>query len=309
MNKIDVLCVGHASYDLVFSVPHHPSSDEKCAASSLVSCRGGPAANAAVTVSRLGYSAAFAGYLGNDVFGEMHFLELRQEDILPDLIVRGTSPTPLSVALVKPDGRRSLVNYRGSTKPLPRHSINFTDIDPTVILFDGHQPLISTTLAENARERGLKTILDAGSLRRGIEELITLVDYLVCSERFAHQFTGERDERQAVSKLHEYAPTGIITLGERGLIWKSPQGMGVLPAFAVNAVDSTGAGDTFHGAFAVCLAAKKEWEQTLHYASAAAALCCTKIGSRPGIPTAQEVSKFLDSEGSRTLTSATDDHL
>ena len=78
---IDVLCLGHASYDLVFSVPHHPGPDEKIVADALLGCGGGPAANAAVMVSKLGFTAGFCGYLGKDVSGESHLQELQTQQV------------------------------------------------------------------------------------------------------------------------------------------------------------------------------------------------------------------------------------
>src|SRR5690554_3623618 len=159
---IQVLCVGHASYDLVFSVPHHPEADEKIFADSLISCGGGPASNAALTVARLGYKAAFAGYLGNDTYGQIHFEELRRENVSTDLIARGTMPTPLSAILIKPDGKRALVNYKGATAPLPANSIDFSEVSPEVILFDGHEPLLSEPLCAWAKSKAIPTVLDAG---------------------------------------------------------------------------------------------------------------------------------------------------
>jgi sulfofructose kinase len=137
---VDVLCVGHACYDLVFGVDHHPDADEKAFAGNFTSCGGGPAANAAVTVSRLGLKSAFAGYLGSDFFGRQHLEEFSLEKVNTDLIVRGDSPTPLSAILVKPDGRRTVVNYKGATAPLDAASIDFSECRTQVILFDGHEP-------------------------------------------------------------------------------------------------------------------------------------------------------------------------
>ena len=137
--NVDVLCVGHACYDLVFGVDHHPDADEKTFAEKLISCGGGPAANAAVTVSRLGLKSAFAGYLGSDFFGQQHLEEFGRAEVNTDLIVRGNSPTPLSAILVKPDGRRTVVNYKGATAALAADSIDFSKCRPRVILFDGHE--------------------------------------------------------------------------------------------------------------------------------------------------------------------------
>jgi sulfofructose kinase len=292
-NFIDVFCVGASTYDLVYSVDRHPQPDEKIRASSFIGCGGGPAANAAITVSRLGLQAAFAGYLGTDIFGNAHIEELRQAGVYTGYVTRGAYSSALSVVMVKPDGSRALVNYRNPDSFLAAGLVDLSTVASRVILFDGHEPHISPFLARSARQRGIITILDAGSIHRGTEELAGLVDYLVCSERFGLDFTGETNEEGALEKLSSYAPNLIITVGDRGLVWKNAKGSGRLEAFKVKAVDTTGAGDVFHGALAASLAQEKEWLESLRYASAAGALCCTKIGARLGIPSREEVDEFL----------------
>ncbi len=292
---VDVLCVGHASFDLIFSISDQPTRDDKTVAASFLSSGGGPAANAAVTVSRLGHHTIFAGYLGSDAFGEIHFNELEEEGVGRGFIVRGVEPTPISVSLVTPDGRRYLVNYRGDKSHLPEGSIDFSGIIPKVILFDGHEPHISRDLIEVAKICKAKTILDAGSVHMGTKELVSLVDHLVCSRKFARDFTGEITEEAAISKLIHYAPNVIITLGREGLIWKNSLGEGREPSLPVDVVDTTGAGDVFHGAFAVSIALEMDWEYSLLYSSAAAALSCTKLGARQSIPTNYEVRDLLSS--------------
>ncbi len=284
--NVDVLCVGHASYDLIFSVSRHPGADEKIVANSLLSCGGGPAANAAVCVTRLGLTSAFAGYLGRDLYGDQHKQELNDEGVDTRLIIRGDSPTPLSTILVKPDGKRCLINYKGDTQALPANVLNLTTIPAKVVLFDGHEPLISLPLAEQARLDHIPTVLDAGSLHDGTLALMSRVDYLVCSEKFAHQYAG--DERKALSRLAKLAPAVVITLGERGLIWQCGKEQGALPAYPITAIDTTGAGDAFHGAFAAALAAGLDWQSLLRYASTAGALCCTQMGARLGLPGRKE---------------------
>ena len=292
--QVDVLCVGTSAYDLTFGVEAHPQPDEKLFATSFVGCGGGPAANAAVTVARLGGTAVFAGYLGNDMFGQLHLEELKAEGVLTDWIVRGENPTPVSAIIAKPDGQRALIAYQAETRRLPADSIDFSRIEPKVILFDGHEPELSLPLATWAREKQIPTVLDAGSLHVGTEQLAERVDYLLVSEKFAQQFTREQNEQLALGKLNEVAPFVAITLGERGLIWKNKQAEGFLPAFTVNAIDTTGAGDTFHGAFAWCLAQKMAWQEGLRFASAAAALCCTKQGARHGIPNREAVERLIN---------------
>ena len=290
----DVLCVGHASYDLVFSVPHHPLADEKIFANDFFACGGGPAANAAVLVARLGFQSAFAGYLGDDLYGESHRLELVREGVDTRYVVRGTEPTPLSCVLVKPDGGRALVNYKGSTRHLTEGSIDFSGINPKVVLFDGHEPLVSIPLAASARAKGIPLVLDAGSLHEGTKALMGRVDYLVASEKFAKQWIQDGNVENALTQLAKLAPVVVITLGERGLIWRKDGAIGAsLPAFPIQPVDTTGAGDAFHGAFAAGIAAGLPWDDLLRYASAAGALCCQRLGARTGLASASEIRDFL----------------
>jgi len=282
INRVDVLCIGHASFDLIFTVPVHPKADDKIVANSFSDCGGGPAANAAVMASRLGLKAAFSGYLGDDFYGEKHYQELLAENISTELIVRGHTPTPLSTIIVKPTGERALINYKGDTQALSAGAIDFSGITPKVILADGHEPKISLDAIEIAHKKSIPTILDAGSLHAGTELLMDKVDYLICSEKFAHQFA--RDASKALRSLSKISANVVITLGDKGVIWQRGNETDQLPAYHVETVDSTGAGDAFHGAFAAALAKRLNWNDSLRYASAAGALCCTKIGARTGLP-------------------------
>ncbi|NOT83679.1 MAG: carbohydrate kinase, partial [Methylococcaceae bacterium] len=191
----------------------------------------------------------------------------------------------------KPDGKRALINYKGACKALAADSIDFSSIQPKVILFDGHEPYISVPLTERARREGIPSVLDAGSVHEGTLALMHRVDYLACSEKFAQQYAG--DVETALARLAELAPNVIITLSERGLIWQRGQERGALSAFAVTALDSTGAGDAFHGALAAGIVAGLPWQALLRYASAAGALCCTKMGAREGLPSKLAHTAFL----------------
>jgi sulfofructose kinase len=280
--NFDVLCVGHASYDLVFSVVRDPGPDEKIFADSLLECGGGPASNAAVCAARLGFRSAYCGFLGTDSYGESHLRELKSHGVDTSLLVRGESPTPLSVVLVKPDGKRSLVNFKGETRALANGSVDYSGVSAKVILFDGHEPHISMDVLNHPASKSAQSVLDAGSLHAGSLALLDKVDYLVCSEKFALHYAP--DETMALAVLAQQSPVVVVTLGERGLIWKRGAESGALPAFPILAIDSTGAGDAFHGAFAAGLAADMEWIELLRYASAAGAYCCTQLGARPGMP-------------------------
>lgn len=301
-SAFDVLCVGFACYDLTFSIDRHLGADEKGRATALTACGGGLAANAAVTAARLGYRTAFAGYLGNDLYGDAHLAEFHDSGVDTSLALRGTAPTPLSAILVKPDGERTLVNYRAELPTLGPDAIDLAVNPPGAIHFDGHQLPLAVPLIRQARALGIPTVLDADSVNDGTTALMGLVEFLVTSERFAQQFTGKEDVAEAAAALSPYAPTVVVTAGARGLAWHSRAdsrfgpGAGWFPAFSVEAVDTTGAGDAFHGAFAAGLAGGMGWEELLRYASAVGALCCTKYGARIGIPTGAEVAAFLESQ-------------
>ena len=293
MIEIDVLCVGHASYDLVFKIDKHPLPDDKSTATDFVRCGGGPAANAAVAVSRLGLASAFMGYLGDDVFGELHFAELVSDGVNVEYVIRGERHTPISAILVKQDGKRSIVNYRADIRPLIEKSVSFDDLAPKVILFDGHEPDISLELVEHYKKYDVPMILDAGSVHPGTELLMSKVDYLIGSYKFGKEFTGRMDTGKILDGLSSFAPVVILTLGAKGLVWKTLVGRGYLPAYEVEVLDTTGAGDAFHGAFAACIADGKEFEAALHIASAAGALCCTQLGARPALAAKDELNGFV----------------
>lgn len=286
----DLLCIGHASYDLIFSIDHHPLADEKMFADSLMNCGGGPAANAAVTAARLGFKAGFAGYLGNDGYGEAHWRELQVETVDSRLVLRGNSPTPLSAILVKPDGKRALINYKGDTRALPAHSVDFSLVRCKAALFDGHEPHLALDFLRSADAVGI-TMLDAGSLSDGTRALLDKVDYLVASEKFALQYAGNVD--QALVQMSAIAPVVVVTLGEHGLVWRRGNEQGQMAAPPIVAIDTTGAGDAFHGALAAALTTDMSWQEMLRYASAAGGLCCSKMGARTGLPSLQEQRELL----------------
>lgn len=295
---VDLLCVGFACHDLVFDVEQHPGPDEKTRASALLNCGGGLAANGAVAAARLGCRTAFVGYLGNDVYGDLHLAELKASGVITDWVVRGSEPTPLSAIIVKPDGARTIVNYRGNSEDACAGRIDLSHLRAKSILIDGHQFELALTLTHHARTQGIPIVIDADSLRPPTEELVRLVDYVVASERFALEFAQEEGQGESIeaglAALAAVSPNVLVTLGERGLIWQRGSRRGKLDAFPVHAIDTTGAGDAFHGAFAAGLAQGMAWDELLRYASAVGALCCTKVGGRVGIPTAREVEQFLE---------------
>ncbi|MDQ6960576.1 MAG: PfkB family carbohydrate kinase [Mariprofundaceae bacterium] len=259
---MDVLCIGHASYDITMSVPRQPAPNEKMQADAMQLAGGGPAANAAVCVARLGGKSGFCGYLGQDVFGDICSDEFVTEGVDASLIVRGEHPTPVSQILAKPDGARSVVNFKSNTPCLAADAIRLSQ-QPKVMLFDEHEPALSAQLCEQAKARDIPTVLDAGSRRHGTDALAMRVDYLVASAKFARQFCGTEDMQATLAILAGDRDNVVITLGKTGLIWSRRGETGAMSAPEVAVIDSTGAGDAFHGAFALALAMGLAWEDML----------------------------------------------
>ncbi|MGJ8652990.1 MAG: carbohydrate kinase family protein [Opitutaceae bacterium] len=289
---VDVLCVGYACVDLNFTGLHHPGPDEKMRATSLQTCGGGPASNAAVTVARLGGTARFCGYLGEDAFGDSHIQELQNEGVQVSGIYRGEAPTPIAAVITKPDGARSIIDYRAASAITPEDAISLSQYPAKVLLVDGHQPLLSLNLIDQARHLGIQTVLDAGSVNDGTQLLYNKVDYLVTSEKFAREFSGESDPRSALAYLDGAAPFIAVTWGANGVYWQDEYGQNHTPAFDIEAVDTNGAGDAFHGAFALGIAQELSNTENIRRACATGALTCLKAGARSAIPTEAAVNRL-----------------
>ncbi len=252
-------------------------------------CGGGPAANAAVTIARLGGSARFCGYLGNDAFGEANLREFANDGVHADALHRGDAPTPVAAVTIKPNGERSIIDYRSPSAIAAEDTISLAKFPAKVLLIDGHQPLLSLALIEEARALGIPSILDAGSINDGTQLLYNKVDYLITSEKFAKHYSGEDDPRTALAALDGAAPLIASTWGADGVYWQDEYGQHHTPAFDIEAVDTTGAGDAFHGAFALGIAEGLKTKQNMRRACATGALTCLKAGARSSLPTRKAV--------------------
>lgn len=284
--------MGYACVDLNFTGSHHPGPDEKMRAASLQTCGGGPASNAAVAIARLGGTARFCGYLGDDAFGDRHIQELQNEGVHVCGIFRGTAPTPIASVITKPDGARSIIDYCAPTAVTPEGAITLSRYRAKVLLVDGHQPLLSLQLVNEARRLGIPTVLDAGSVNNGTQLLYNKVDYLVTSEKFARDFSGESDPRTALASLDGLAPFIASTWGADGVYWQDEYGQHHTPAFDIEAVDTNGAGDAFHGAFALGIAQGLSNAENLRRSCAVGALTCLKPGARTAIPDRSAVDRL-----------------
>lgn len=299
---MDILCVGHAAWDVSALVEEYPLENSKGVTRELLECGGGPAANAACLLASWGASCALATSVGRDVYADRVIEELMRAGVDVTLVHRSADPTPVSLILVNArTASRTIVNRRAEVAADPCQILTRPDWPepPSVLLFDGHE--LAASLDAMRLFPDARTILDAGSVRPGTVELARRVDQVVASERFARQFSGvdklESEQQQATALHALFQHNGrpvVITLGERGVLYGTGEHFEKLEAFRVKSIDTTGAGDVFHGAFAYGLWKRLPLEDTLRLASAAAALSTTRRGGRPSLPTLAQVQELLD---------------
>jgi len=297
---IDVLCIGHATYDVSAFVDEYPVENSKCGTHESLEACGGPAANAAWLLAFWGLRSAFAGLVGDDVYGRRIRDEFQAVGADVSLLeLRAGHATPLSwIVINKQNGSRTIVNRKLTGATFQCDERTLPVLSPRILLFDGHE--LDASLAALRTLPAAISILDAGSWREGTAALAGKVNYLAASERFALQATGmkclrdEPDQRTCVAGLREqFATTVIVTLGEEGLIVDDGSGFRDMPAFPARAVDTTAAGDIFHGAFAFAIAQAMPLWEGLRFASMAASLSVRKPGGRASIPTLAAVQEAM----------------
>ncbi len=295
---VDVVGLGQACVDLLGKVPGHPEEDTKTELLELEMQCGGPASTAMVTLARLGARAAFLGSVGEDAFGRRIRAELESEGV----DVAGLQSTPgrtsqlAFIAVSRGTGRRTVYWHRGTAPPLDAGEVDLSrHAGARILHLDGLMIEASIEAAVQAHERRMIVVLDAGTLRPGSLELIPHVDVLIASERFAEPLTGGAGGPEAaVRALQERCPGRVVvTLGEKGSLACDGRGFVRQPAFSVEVEDTTGAGDVYHGAYVYGLLQGWDTTRCMRFASAAAAMNCTRPGARGGIPDRAALDAFL----------------
>jgi len=279
-------------------VDAYPAENSKTETQLLIESGGGPAANAAWLLGHWGVPTAFAAVVGQDDYGGKAVKELVDVGVDCRLVEQRTKhSTPLSFIVVNRNtGSRTVVNRKvpGAGLRLTRSSLQ--GLDPHLLLFDGHE--LDASLAAMETFPSAVTVLDAGSLREGTAALAAKVHYLICSERFAAQVTGEADvlahQADCLRRLRELCGNVVVvTLGANGAIFDTGECQGHLPALPVGAHDTTAAGDIFHGAFAYALLKRLTLQKALQLAIVAAGLSVQRQGGRPSVPQLKTVLERL----------------
>lgn len=287
-----ILCVGIATLDFVFSLDSLPSGPRKFVAHDTQTVGGGGGANAATAIARLGGAAVLATRVGDDPTGAMILEGLAAEGVDTSHV----SPAPgtrssWSSVCIDAAGERQIVNYRGSGPDLVTAWFDdLTDIDAVVT--DTRQPKAALAALDLARRLGVPGIVDG--------EAPIATDILAAASHVAFPVQGLRSlapegpAEQALDTLaRRYGIWAAVTDGAEGVWHSGPRGVLHTPAFPVEAVDTLGAGDVWHGAFALALAEGQSESDAVRFASAAAALKCTRPGGRAGFPTRAEVDGLM----------------
>ena len=294
-----ILCIGMPVRDLTFRVGGVPGRGSKENATHFDEICGGNALNAAIGIARLGGRASVCGPMGDirETSSRFIFDKLAHEGIetnhllhMPGLV------TPISAVLVDPSGERTIVTFRDPE--LWKVKLPATERlldDCAAILTESRCAGFCTELCAEAVRRGIPVIVDvdrAMSLREG---LLNASSHLVFSSEPLQETADVTDDAQALMKIAKLTPSFLAgTRGPRGTIWLDENGaIRETPAFPVHTVDTLGAGDVFHGAFALAITEKQELRQALRFASAAAALKCTRFGGAYAAPQRAEVEAFL----------------
>jgi sugar/nucleoside kinase (ribokinase family) len=294
------LFIGHTYIDVTIMTDHVPTGDDKDVATEYAVSFGGNAVTAAFCCAKLGIKPDLVATGADDWLGDMFRDMARKYEV--ELHIRKVRRSSLSFVMPH-GGERAILRARDD-----RYLHPFPHLDITgcrVLHIDGHQPDAALHYARACREAGILTSLDGGGVRSNTHEVLSYTDVAIVSERFSHQL--KLSPEQTLDYLAERGcRIGGVTFGERGLYWYDERGRrSTLPALQVPArrvIDTSGAGDVFHGAYVYSYLAdpQKRWVDHFRFARAAAAFKVQRLGNEAGLPTVADVAA-LDREFSSAV--------
>ncbi|ASI92754.1 sugar kinase [Vibrio mediterranei] len=291
-----IACVGITVLDRVQLVSQLPTQGGKYVAHDYFEVGGGPAATASVAVAKLGHDVDFIGRVGCDSVADTMLTELASYGVGVDKMVKieGAS-SAFSAVIVDEEGERMIVNYQD--KSLLRDATPLKNVDfstYSTILTDVRWIDGAKYALQQARELGIPSVLDADITPEAIDELVELADHVAFSEPGLEKFTGTSDPVEGL-KIAQKKTSGrvYVTVGSKGCYWLENGELAHQVGLKVDVVDTTGAGDVFHGALAVAVAERMETRQSIIFSNTVAALKCKKLGGREGIPTRKEVDDTI----------------
>lgn len=298
-----VLCVGHAAYDITLPVDKFLEENKKVRITEQVECGGGASANAAYLLAKWGMDVSFAGIIGDDLYGgkiEDEFISIGCDTTY--LKKSKSFDTTVSYIIANSsNGSRTIIVKRSKNldEYFKTDEDNLVDeMKGDIILVDGEELELSKKVLKN--NKNAISVLDAGNLKPSIVELGHLVTYLVCSLDFANEYTGNvinlKDARSIIpiyeKLVQDFKTNVVITLGSAGAFTQINNKYVLIPSLKVKAIDSTAAGDIFHGAFTYFIANGYNLIDTIRLANITGALSVTKLGGKNSMPDLEEVLRI-----------------
>lgn len=295
----NAFCIGQSAYDIIVPIEEPIIENQKYRITEKLECGGGPAFNAAYLCALWGLDVKLISRFGADSYGNT--LEKLAKNVgigLEYMIPDRNIETPHSYIFSNENnGSRTLFNFPGEKSDI---AYQVPDVRPDVILSDGHE--LEITLQVLKEHPKALSVVDAGTCRETTLEVAKHVDYLVCSEDFARQYTGKpvQDPKDGLSEDIFQQVEGIngknvvITMGDRGLLYRKNGQITHMPAYKVKAIDTNGAGDVFHGGFTYGLSQGLDLEDILKISSMAAAISIQSLGGQPSIPTLEKVKEQIN---------------
>ena len=294
-----IVVVGSANTDMVVKTERIPGPGETVIGGEFIMAAGGKGANQAVAAARLGAQVTFVGRLGSDVFGDQAIAGYQAQGIDTAYIVRDEHAAS-GVALIFVDARgensiavASGANARLMPADVERAGAAIAGAD--VLLVQLEVPLEAVRRAiELAHRAGVCIILNPAPAQEIDPDLLAQVSIATPNEHEIRVVVGEPEQERAIARmLQAGTETVLVTLGPRGVLWATQVSRQSVPAFQVEAVDTTAAGDAFNGGLACALGRGLSMAQAIRYANAVAAISVTRMGAQPSLPTGDQVDDFL----------------
>ncbi len=298
MSEFDVVGVGLNATDTLLLLSHFPAYAGKVPFEEELLNPGGQVASAMVTCARLGLRAKYIGTVGDDERGRIQMDSLRETVInLDDVQIVANCPNQSAYILIdRSTGERTVLWRRPDCLRLDPAAITEQKIaSARLVHIDGHDTAAVARAAEIARQHRIPVTVDVDTIYHGFDRVLPNVDYLIASSEFPVQWTNERDPFKALERMQEEYKMRVaaMTLGAHGALARVDGKFVYSPAFVVNCVDTTGAGDVFHGAFCYAVLQNMPMQDALEFSNAMAALNCTAIGARGGIGTMQDARALM----------------
>lgn len=294
----DVVGIEMPCMDLLVNVDVFPSPNQGAPVNSLSWQGGGKVATGTIAAARLGAQCAFMGCVGDDDYGRTIVWDFARHGIdTKGIHVRPQSSTSLSVVLSDKKTRgRSIMFHRGSAEHFREDELDLEKIRSSRFFFIAHLNAMTEGFCRIAREAGSKVFMDVDSYSEETMRRIDLIDYFIASEFVYDRLFQNQDYEANCRKIMSMGPEVVVfTLGGRGCVGVSQDGgFFQLETYPVEVVDTTGAGDVFHGAFLAGLQLGKSPRDCADFANAVSSIKVTRVGGRAGIPDLETVTRFME---------------